>query len=292
MNEDTQSSSDYKIDKNGRRYPAKKVKVSAKTDDRYKDVSEAAYDGNIGVMELVKFHRTASPSDKKHFVNLMDKKSKSKSEKEQKQLASQIWDHVQTVTNTRLHTMENLELPSFRDLIEGKDSSHALELLAGGDINASLKDGKIHIHDHSQLNRAKTILKRIGSSYEAVKASYDQNKLKLKEESLEEAWEVKKFNKLVKGFLAHKKASKVGGFKSMNFHQYADTVEKALSHPKTSSSSMDEQKIQLVLPKPRDPNHIILAAKKRASGKHRDKKRESKNDIRKHKNDRHTSDFL
>lgn len=35
--------------------------------------------------------------------------------------------------------------------------------------------------------------------------------------------------------------------------------------------------------KPRDPNKTVLAAKKNAAGKHRDKKRELKNGVEKHR---------
>ena len=46
---------------------------------------------------------------------------------------------------------------------------------------------------------------------------------------------------------------------------------------------LSEIKIVVPVSKPRDPNHQILANKKNAAGEHRDKKRELKNGVEKHK---------
>lgn len=53
---------------------------------------EAAYEGNIGVMELVKFHQTASPEQKK----TLDDHIKNKRNKE-------AWQLVRDVTGVKLH---------------------------------------------------------------------------------------------------------------------------------------------------------------------------------------------
>lgn len=237
INEGEAISSDFKTDKNGRKYPAKKIKLGS-------EIQEASYKGNIGIMELTKFHSAASPKDKAVFSALMMKKSKASSEHEASQLASQIWDHVQKVTNTRLHQMENKELLSFTDFIMKESAPVAEEIIP-----------------------------------ETVEETNTT--------TVEEAMETKRFNNLVNGYLKHSKAARVGGFKKMSFKQYSDTVDKALKHPKT----MEEQKIEIKIPKPRDPNHVILAAKKNAAGKHKNKKRESKMGDGKHK-ERQTSDFL
>ena len=55
-------------------------------------VNESSYVGNIGIMELVKFHSKATPEQKKKFDNLV----KSKKNKE-------AWDMIQDVTGIKLH---------------------------------------------------------------------------------------------------------------------------------------------------------------------------------------------
>jgi len=55
-------------------------------------VNEASYVGNIGIMELVKFHSKATPEQKKKF----DKLVKSKKNKE-------AWNMIQDVTGVKLH---------------------------------------------------------------------------------------------------------------------------------------------------------------------------------------------
>ena len=63
-----------------------------------KNLDEAAYKGNIGVMELAKFHSKASPAQKSKFTELMRKKYAARNDVEEKRVADEIWDHVQTVT--------------------------------------------------------------------------------------------------------------------------------------------------------------------------------------------------
>jgi hypothetical protein len=157
------ASADFKLDKNGRKYPAKRIRMGEK-----EHVTEASYKGNIGVMELAKFHSSASPEQKQHFVDLMKKKSASKSEKEQSQMAAQIWRHVQKVTGVKLHQMENTQMLSFKSLLESKED-FILQSLADKDINASIKDGKVVVHDHTQHAKAKNMVKRMGMPHEVVK---------------------------------------------------------------------------------------------------------------------------
>lgn len=70
-------------------------------------IDEAAYKGNIGVMELAKFHSKASAQDKAKFSDLMKKKAGAKNDAEEKQMAGEIWDHVQKVTGMKLLQMES-----------------------------------------------------------------------------------------------------------------------------------------------------------------------------------------
>jgi len=55
-------------------------------------IMEAAYAGNIGVMELVKFHQNATPEQKKKFNDhVQNKRNK------------EAWKVVQSVTGVKLH---------------------------------------------------------------------------------------------------------------------------------------------------------------------------------------------
>lgn len=64
-------------------------------------LNEASYAGNIGMMELMKFHQKASPEQKK----TLDSHIKTKKHKE-------AWDLVQNVTGTKLHksVMEAIDI--------------------------------------------------------------------------------------------------------------------------------------------------------------------------------------
>lgn len=169
-------SADKKTGKNGQMYPAKRITLGVSK------INEASYKGNIGVMELAKFHSSASQEDKNKFVDLMKKKKEAKSDHEEKQMASQIWDHVQKVTGTKLHQMES-KMIKFSQMLESKED-FILQTLADKDINASVKDGKVHIHDHTQHKKAQGIVKRLGMPHEVVKAS-------IKEDTIEESSEHK-----------------------------------------------------------------------------------------------------
>lgn len=72
------------------------------------ELNELAYKGNIGVMELARFHAKATPDEKKKFAELMKKKATAKGDSAQKQMAGEIWDHVQSVTGVKLYQMESV----------------------------------------------------------------------------------------------------------------------------------------------------------------------------------------
>lgn len=56
------------------------------------NLDEAAYAGNIGIMELIKFKKTANDSQRKEFEDhIKNKRHK------------QAWDVVQKVTGVKLH---------------------------------------------------------------------------------------------------------------------------------------------------------------------------------------------
>jgi len=58
----------------------------------FQQLAEAAYAGNIGIMELIKFKNKATPEQKKEFENLLAKEKN-----------KEIWDLVQQVTGVQLH---------------------------------------------------------------------------------------------------------------------------------------------------------------------------------------------
>ena len=64
-------------------------------------VDEAAYVGNIGMMELIKFHKKATDEQKKKLQQYVKNKEGSKA-----------WQHIQQVTNTKLHKSVNEEKKS------------------------------------------------------------------------------------------------------------------------------------------------------------------------------------
>lgn len=58
---------------------------------QYSRLYEATYAGNIGIMELIKFHRNAKPEHIKELKKLISTKKN-----------EEAWNLVQTVTNTKL----------------------------------------------------------------------------------------------------------------------------------------------------------------------------------------------
>lgn len=71
------------------------IKVAAKN----KLLKEAAYAGNIGIMELIKFKSKATPEQKKKFEELLSKKKN-----------KEVWQLVQDVTGVKLHKSVNEEV--------------------------------------------------------------------------------------------------------------------------------------------------------------------------------------
>jgi len=65
-------------------------------------VDEAAYVGNIGMMELMKFHQKANAEQKRKLQQHIKNKEGSKA-----------WQHIQSVTNVKLHKSVNEEIKSF-----------------------------------------------------------------------------------------------------------------------------------------------------------------------------------
>ena len=55
-------------------------------------VDEAAYVGNIGAMEMFKFHQKANQDQKEKLKKLIQKKD-----------SKGAWKHIQSVTNVKLH---------------------------------------------------------------------------------------------------------------------------------------------------------------------------------------------
>ena len=60
--------------------------------NEFQHLNELAYKGNIGVMEMVKFHQMATPEEKKELKRLIDSNDK-----------DAVWDLVTKVTGVKLH---------------------------------------------------------------------------------------------------------------------------------------------------------------------------------------------
>jgi len=58
----------------------------------FKHMNEASYAGNIGIMELIKFYKAATPDQKTKLDTYIKQKNHKKA-----------WDLVQAVTKTKLH---------------------------------------------------------------------------------------------------------------------------------------------------------------------------------------------
>lgn len=74
-------------------------------------VDEAAYVGNIGIMELIKFKQKANDKQKKQFDDLVKHKK-----------AKEAWDLVQQVTGVKLH----------KSVTEAKQSKDILPVAGAG----------------------------------------------------------------------------------------------------------------------------------------------------------------
>lgn len=201
-----------------------------------------------------------------------------------------IQDPVQENTKTRNTQMENI---TFKEMSESIDDEHLLQTLANRDINASIKNGEVHVHERNSVGKAKRIVKNLGLSHRVVQGKLqEETDLILDENFVDFLLEMSNstFTGLVKGYIQHKKRAKNSGFKPMTFDQFHSTVKKiGTIKERFESSSIDEQismleqlmeeKESIKLPnlKPRDPNYLTLLNKKNAAGKHRDKKKRFKN---------------
>lgn len=66
---------------------------------KFSQFDEAAYAGNIGIMELVKFHKSATPDQKKQLQSHIDNKKH-----------KEAWKLVQNVTGVKLHKSVHEEI--------------------------------------------------------------------------------------------------------------------------------------------------------------------------------------
>lgn len=94
--------SDEWVGKQERRVQAFKHGIS-------EELMEAAYEGNIGVMELVKFHQSASPEQKKKLQDHISNKRH-----------KEAWKLVQNVTGVKLHKSVEEERKSPHPDVMGK----------------------------------------------------------------------------------------------------------------------------------------------------------------------------
>lgn len=70
---------------------------------KFKELCEASYAGNIGMMELIKFHKIATTDQKKKLQSHIDNKRH-----------KEAWNFIQNVTGVKLHksVMEQQEFKS------------------------------------------------------------------------------------------------------------------------------------------------------------------------------------
>lgn len=141
-------------------------------------IVEASYKGNIGIMELAKFHASATPEKKARFTQLMQQRAKATKEKEQ-QITAQIWDLVQSVTGIKLHQMESIKMKTFKELSESTHDEHISNALASKDINATVKDGKVVVYDKANHKPAERLVKRLGYTH---KVELQKEEIELDEE--------------------------------------------------------------------------------------------------------------
>ena len=58
----------------------------------YEEFNEAVYSGNIGMVELIKFHKSATPEQKKQLRSHIDQKK-----------TKEAWNLIRNVTGVKLH---------------------------------------------------------------------------------------------------------------------------------------------------------------------------------------------
>jgi hypothetical protein len=75
------------------------IRAGLRASAKRKQLHEAAYAGNIGIMELIKFKSKATPEQKKKFDELLAKKKN-----------KEVWALVQNVTGVKLHKSVNEEV--------------------------------------------------------------------------------------------------------------------------------------------------------------------------------------
>ena len=59
---------------------------------KFKELYEASYAGNIGMMEMIKFYKIATPDQKNKLQSYIDNKKQ-----------KEAWDFIQKVTGVKLH---------------------------------------------------------------------------------------------------------------------------------------------------------------------------------------------
>lgn len=391
QNEGIKSSSDFQIGKDGRKHPAKRIHLGTKTKilgQKQMGMGESitTIDENEDHILQTLADQDINSSMKNGKVVVYDRKDVIKARLIVKKLGLN-YPVIFSKINEELESLEELSKKTLDSYIDKAGKDYAERSKKGYDKFKSYagKDSLPPLNTPETSKEGNSLLKRGNSLQRAKSKSFlktahpffkdranSEKPMKFSEylkktvqESvifLDEEIPVQHFNKLIKGWIQHKKNSKKGGFKPMNFQQYhsftkqfhpdikealaimesydveelnelsknalasyvvkanhdignknAERSEKvrttdnyfgtkqynkdldklsnryggiAKAARKLAKESMEmaEEKIILDVKKPRDPNHTILMNKIKASGKHRDKKKDQKNGTLKHKN--------
>lgn len=108
-------------------------------------ITEAAYAGNIGMMELVKFHQKADTQQKKKLQDLITNNRK-----------KEAWNLIQDVTGVKLHKSvhEEKKVPH-PDILPkaggGQDGTHILVRSYRKDTPGQLKEEQCNLYSYNQI---------------------------------------------------------------------------------------------------------------------------------------------
>jgi predicted kinase len=129
-------------------------------------ISEAAYEGNIGMMEVMKFHQKATPEQKKKFKEHLANKNH-----------KEAWKMIQHVSGTKLIGKQFEEVQKKQKLLTDKNGKTRLFYIRGSAAKeAHQKNGTVAKVDNRYVVKLKEDLHEIHSpDHSAIEALYGQN---------------------------------------------------------------------------------------------------------------------
>ena len=129
-------------------------------------ISEAAYEGNIGMMEVMKFHQKATPEQKKKFKEHLANKNH-----------KEAWKMIQHVSGTKLIGKQFEETQKKQKLLTDKNGKTRLFYIRGSAAKeAHQKNGTVAKVGNRYVVKLKEDLHEIHSpDHSAIEAIYGQN---------------------------------------------------------------------------------------------------------------------